>query len=236
LYAEIFAADAGLASKREPPLRYQAACTTARATAGKDTDALKLSEMERTRLRRQAYDWLHASLEQLVKQSSGDDVEGSVDAAERLPQWQTNPDLAGVRDPAELAKLPAEERQQWQSLWSEVQDLSQRVAKSFTETRHTGSLTSKEKSKVHAVALVADRAYVIDMESRVFDTFLTLKDRKDTKLAENDDITPENLNSRIIYTPRATGVYQLLATAFQQTGTGPYVLRIREFAEPKGPK
>ena len=37
-----------------------------------------------------------------------------------LSEWQRDPDLAGVRDPVELAKLPAAEREQWQGLWAEV--------------------------------------------------------------------------------------------------------------------
>src|SRR5207245_10417714 len=34
--------------------------------------------------------------------------------------WQTDPALASVRDPAELAKFPAAEREQWQRFWADV--------------------------------------------------------------------------------------------------------------------
>jgi hypothetical protein len=37
-----------------------------------------------------------------------------------LLHWQTDPDLAGVRDQALLAKLPEAERQEWAKLWAEV--------------------------------------------------------------------------------------------------------------------
>jgi tetratricopeptide (TPR) repeat protein len=37
-----------------------------------------------------------------------------------LAAWQTDSDLASVRDPAELAKLPTAERAQWQRLWAGV--------------------------------------------------------------------------------------------------------------------
>jgi tetratricopeptide (TPR) repeat protein len=37
-----------------------------------------------------------------------------------LSGWQTEPALAGVRDEAALAKLPAAEREQWQGLWADV--------------------------------------------------------------------------------------------------------------------
>ncbi len=37
-----------------------------------------------------------------------------------LTQWQIDPGLATVRDPANLAKLPAVEREEWQRLWADV--------------------------------------------------------------------------------------------------------------------
>jgi hypothetical protein len=37
------------------------------------------------------------------------------------------PDFAGVRDKAELAKLPADEREAWQGLWTEVESLLARA-------------------------------------------------------------------------------------------------------------
>jgi tetratricopeptide (TPR) repeat protein len=37
-----------------------------------------------------------------------------------LAIWQTDPDLASVRDPAALAKLPDSEREQWRRLWTDV--------------------------------------------------------------------------------------------------------------------
>lgn len=48
-------------------------------------------------------------------------------------------------------------------------------------------------------------------------------------LAENDDISPNNLNSRLIFTPKEAGTYRIMATSFQEAGTGTYTLRIRKF-------
>jgi hypothetical protein len=42
---------------------------------------------------------------------------------ERMSQWLRDADLAGVRDDHWLAKLPADEREQWRKLWSEVRSL-----------------------------------------------------------------------------------------------------------------
>ena len=53
------------------------------------------------------------------------------------------------------------------------------------------------------------------------------------KLAENDDISKDNLNSRISFTPLADGTYRLIATSYQQRGVGDYEIITREFAAPK---
>ena len=37
-----------------------------------------------------------------------------------LGHWRADPDLASVRDPAALAKLPDAESEQWQRLWADV--------------------------------------------------------------------------------------------------------------------
>ena len=39
-----------------------------------------------------------------------------------LAHWKRDRDLAGIREPAELAKLPEAERTAWQALWAEVED------------------------------------------------------------------------------------------------------------------
>ena len=77
------------------------------------------------------------------------------------------------------------------------------------------------------------KTYVIDMTSAQFDTFLRLEDEQGKVLAENDDISEDNLNSRIVFTAPAAGSYRIVATAFEQRGTGAYTLTIREFAARK---
>ena len=44
-----------------------------------------------------------------------------------LRHWQTDPDLAGVRDKAALEKLPDAERADWEKLWSDVAELLKKV-------------------------------------------------------------------------------------------------------------
>src|SRR5262249_790162 len=100
-------------------------CAAALAAAGKGEDAAKLDDKERARLRQQALTWLRADLAaytQLVANPANRQA-----VAQRLAHWQKNADLASVRGDA-LAKLPEAERQQWQTLWDEVEGLRKRAA------------------------------------------------------------------------------------------------------------
>ena len=102
---------------------YAAACAAVRAAAGQGSRRRAAGEPERADQRRQALDWLRADLElttKLLRRRRG--------VVERwsLADWQTDPALAGVRDPAALAKLPDAEREQWQRLWADVAALARR--------------------------------------------------------------------------------------------------------------
>jgi hypothetical protein len=43
--------------------------------------------------------------------------------AQTLQHWKDDTDLAGVREPAALAKLPEAERKAWPARWREVETL-----------------------------------------------------------------------------------------------------------------
>jgi hypothetical protein len=103
----------------------------------------------------------------------------------------------------------------------------------FSETRLEGTLSAKETTKVHEIKMTAANTYVIDVEIKAVDTFLKLQDAKGKLLAKNDDISPDNQNSRIMFTAPADGVYRIVATSFEQAGAGPYTLRMREFKDAK---
>jgi len=129
LSADAFAADAKLADDLNAQHRYNAAGAAALAGCGQGEGADKLDEKERTRLRQQALDWLHADLKayrQLMDKAAGK-VSGAV--AQRLQHWLQDNDFAGVRGPEALAKLPEAEREEWQTLWKDVEALRQRAAK-----------------------------------------------------------------------------------------------------------
>jgi hypothetical protein len=118
--ADAFAADPQLADDLKPGRRYNAACCAALAAAGQGTDAPQPGDKERARLRKQALGWLRADLALWRKQSGSAKAEDRDAARQSLRHWQQGPDLAGVRGEGALAKLPAEERAEWQKLWADV--------------------------------------------------------------------------------------------------------------------
>jgi serine/threonine-protein kinase len=123
LYADAFAADAKLADDLQAFHRYNAACSAALAAAGKGTDADKLDDQEYTRLRRQALDWLRADLAAWAKRLDGAKPQDRKLIQDHLKHWQNDTDLAGVRDPKALEKLPADEQDAWRKLWADAAEL-----------------------------------------------------------------------------------------------------------------
>src|SRR5262249_32601862 len=105
-----------------------AACAAALACCSQGKDAGKLDDAERDRLRRQALNWLRDDLELRRRLPE----KGQVTARTAAPittiwqHWLVDADLAGVRGPEALAKLPVAERQAWQKLWEEVTVLRDR--------------------------------------------------------------------------------------------------------------
>jgi serine/threonine-protein kinase len=99
---------------------YAAACTAALAGCGKGEDAGTLDDQEKARLRTQALGWLRAELAVWTKRLDSGKAADRAAVLARLKQWHKDDDLAGVRDPAALAKLPAEEGRAWGKLWAEV--------------------------------------------------------------------------------------------------------------------
>src|SRR5205085_1267005 len=89
--------------------------TAVRAAAGQYPEKGRLDESARTQWRQRALAWLRAYLELAIKLQDSGERAGWSSAS-----WQTDSDLASERDPAELAKLPAAEREQWQLLWADV--------------------------------------------------------------------------------------------------------------------
>jgi tetratricopeptide (TPR) repeat protein/serine/threonine protein kinase len=122
-YEEAFAAEPKLVA----PNRYNAACVAALAGCGQGKDADHSDAKERTRLRRQALDWLRADLAAWGRLLGKEPKKTGPVLAETMQRWQQDTDFAGVRGPEALAKLTEPERQEWQKLWNDVTVLLSRA-------------------------------------------------------------------------------------------------------------
>jgi tetratricopeptide (TPR) repeat protein len=109
--------------------RYNAARAAALAGAGRGKDADKLATEERARCRKQARDWLRASLDLWKKQLDRNNPPLRAFLRKVLPYWQRDPGLAGVRDEEELVWLVAEERRACRQLWADVEALLEKTQK-----------------------------------------------------------------------------------------------------------
>jgi tetratricopeptide (TPR) repeat protein len=117
-YAAALAADLQLTDDPGRVHRYNAACAAARAAHG-DGDAAQLDAAARTRLRKQAVAWLRAELEAAAKPPAAGKPAERSRLVLRLRQWTMDADLASLRDPDEVGKLPDDERALLKSLWSD---------------------------------------------------------------------------------------------------------------------
>jgi tetratricopeptide (TPR) repeat protein len=119
-YEEAFAAEPKLADDLGAGHRYDAACAAALAGGGRARDGDKLDEKEKARLRGQALDWLRADLAAWARELAKNTPATRAAVQEKMRHWQADTDLAGVRGPEALARLPEAERQAWQTLWNDV--------------------------------------------------------------------------------------------------------------------
>jgi tetratricopeptide (TPR) repeat protein len=120
LYADAFAADPKLADDRRAQHRYNAACDAALAAAGEGEDSVKLDAAAKTKLRRQALDWLNAEVSTWSKLLDSAPPQARAAMVQILSHWQKDGDLAGMRDQDALRKLPADERAACARLWADV--------------------------------------------------------------------------------------------------------------------
>jgi serine/threonine-protein kinase len=123
LYADAFAAEPALADDLTEGDRFVAAQAAALAGCGKGNDAATVDEAGRIHWRKQALDWLRADLKLWTKRQTSGDADDRDEVRQALERWRRAPHLAGLRDRDSLAKLPAEERAAWQSLWADVDTL-----------------------------------------------------------------------------------------------------------------
>jgi serine/threonine-protein kinase len=121
-----FAADPKLA-EGVPESRYDAATAAALAGSGHGQDAAGLDDTDRARWRRQALAWLRQELARWDRALHRANAKIRVWIQQLMQYWQTDDDLAGLREPGALAKLAPDERQECRALWEEVAALIRRA-------------------------------------------------------------------------------------------------------------
>jgi tetratricopeptide (TPR) repeat protein/serine/threonine protein kinase len=126
-YHEAFDARPGIAENLKAQNRYNAACAAALAGTGQGQDAGRLDDRERTRLRKQALDWLRADLDAWRRLLEKDPEQAGPIVGQQLAHWLEDPDFARVRGPDALCRLPEAERGDWSKLWQQVEALRQRT-------------------------------------------------------------------------------------------------------------
>jgi serine/threonine-protein kinase len=129
LYADAFAAAPSLAEDLVAGHRYKAARAAAQAGCGCGEDATSLGEAQRKRWRDQAREWLEADLAGLVRVSDANPTAVRERVHKAFMNWLGDPDLACVRDPADLEKLAADERREYVAFWAKVSAVLARTAK-----------------------------------------------------------------------------------------------------------
>jgi hypothetical protein len=90
-------------------------------------DVSRLGREEQAGLRRDALTWLRGDLAAWVLVLEKGPPQARPVVQRALRHWQLDPDLAGLREEAALAKLPAAERDACRRLWAEVSALLQRT-------------------------------------------------------------------------------------------------------------
>jgi tetratricopeptide (TPR) repeat protein len=123
LWQEALELDPRLGDDRQALHRYSAACAAALAGCGQGRDDPPPSDDQKSKLRRQALDWLTAERSAWAKLLAMANEEQRGGIVKTFEHWRQDPDLAGIRDDAELGKQPEAERVAFRKLWADVDAL-----------------------------------------------------------------------------------------------------------------
>jgi tetratricopeptide (TPR) repeat protein len=122
-WASALTTDPNLAADLETGSRSDAACAAAMAASGQGVNANQIDDRERVQLRKQAVQWLRADLAAHGKFLKNSQPKEHRLVLHQLRGWQREHALISLRDPAAVARLPADEQQACQKLWAEVKAL-----------------------------------------------------------------------------------------------------------------
>src|SRR5262249_25198329 len=106
-------------------------CNAARAAAlagtGQGNDVNRVASANRAELRYCALAWLDDSLGAQAHHFASGQPGSAEQVRQTLLHWQQDPDLAAVRAPDSLRKLPEAEQVAWRNLWAQVDALLART-------------------------------------------------------------------------------------------------------------
>ena len=118
--ADAFLAVPELAGDLQAWHRYNAACYASLAAAARARACPAFDDNERSRLRKQALDWLRADLDAWTKLVTIGAPNSIEQVLETMKHWQQDSDLKSIRDEAALGELSPEERAAFAQLWADV--------------------------------------------------------------------------------------------------------------------
>lgn len=81
--------------------------------------------------------------------------------------------------------------------------------------------------KLYTVKLLQGKTYTIDLESDAFDTYLRLETAAGKELEEDDD-GGKDTDAQIVFAPDKDDTFKVVATRFDDDGSGNFTLKVRE--------
>lgn len=103
-------------------------------------------------------------------------------------------------------------------------------------TEESGANDDGQRAEFYRFTASAGQRVAIELSSKDFDTYLTLRQAADASvLAEDDDGAGSGTDSRIARTLEAAGDYVIEARAFSGDGEGRFTLSVKEVAPPPSP-
>jgi len=125
-YADALSAVPGLVRDLRFDHLYHAACSAAQAGGGQGENVARVSETEQARFRGQARAWLREDLIEYRKALDDDPANNLQKVRRQIALWQSDPDLAILRESSALEKFTENERTDCLALWAEIGDLLSR--------------------------------------------------------------------------------------------------------------
>jgi hypothetical protein len=105
--------------------------------------------------------------------------------------------------------------------------VGQTVAGALETTDWTDVFVDRSYTDLYGLSLTGGEEVVIDMTSADFDTYLALLRRPGETVRDNDDVTAEDRNSRVVYVSPVAARYYVAATSLRAGETGRYSLSVR---------